>query len=175
MNTNDHDWIKILVSAVVGMFTGLIADPIRSLVQNRIELRRLKNAIIWDFTALATNASRVLEEKNLEAAAFWNTVELPGFDYYWEKHRELFYANPKLVWLRLQCQIIKRLRDLVEHKMKTPDEAMEKVYETVAQVKLILDMSWLERRRLARSLRTKPEGKVRGSEAAGESADSDPS
>jgi hypothetical protein len=153
MTVNDHDWIKILVSAVVGMFTGLIADPVRASIQNRIELRRLKSAIIWDFTTLATNASRLLEG-NMEAPAFWHTVELPGFDYYWEKNRELFYANSKLVLLRLQCQIINRLCGLVEHKMRTPDEAMEKVYETIAQVKLIHDMSWRERRRLARSMKT---------------------
>jgi len=173
MLTNDHDWVKILVSAVVGMFTGLIADPVRTMVRNRIEEKRLKNAIIWDIANLSESAMRVYNGK-LNVHTFWLGVELPGFDYYWENNRELFYASTTLVLLRLQCQIIKRLRGLVENRQQHPSEAMSKLYETLAQVKLIHEMSWRERRRLARSVRTKPEGTVTGSETADESADSDP-
>lgn len=154
---NDHDWIKILVSAVVGMFTGLIADPVRGMVQNRIEARKLKSTIMWDIGNLSTSAMRVYEGK-LEAWKFWLGVQLPGFDYYWEKNRELFYINTKLVLLRVQCQMIIRMRDLVANKQETPDEAMNKLWETLAYVKAIHEMSWLERRRLARSVGTKPQG-----------------
>jgi len=169
----DHDWIKILVSAVIGMFTGLIAAPVRTMLQNRIEARKLRNAIIWDTATLSETAMRVHDGK-LEAWKFWLGVEMPGFDYYWEKNRDLFYINTKLTLLRLQCQLIIRLRDLVRNKQETPDGAMDKLYETFAYMKLIHQMSWRERRRLARSARTKPEGTVTGSEAAGETANSDP-
>jgi len=79
MPTNDPEWIKILVSAVVGMFTGLVADPIRSLIQNRIEARKLRNAIIWDTATLSETAVRVHDGK-LEAWKFWLGVELPALD-----------------------------------------------------------------------------------------------
>lgn len=171
--TNDPEWIKILVSAVVGMFTGLIADPIRSLIQNRIEARKLKNAVMWDIGNLSTSAMSVHDER-LEAWKFWLGVELPGFDHYWEKNRELFYINTKLVLLRVQCQVILRLRELVKNKQETPDGAMEKLWETLATVKIIHEMSRRERRRLARSVGTNPEGTVTGSEAADKSANSDP-
>ncbi|MGA3133135.1 MAG: hypothetical protein ABSD59_20240 [Terracidiphilus sp.] len=165
MPANNPEWIKILISAVVGMFTGLIADPIRSLIQNRIEARKLKNAVIWDIGNLSTSAMSVHDGK-LEAWKFWLGVELPGFDYYWGKNRELFYINAKLVLLRVQCQVILRLRDLVKNKQKTPDGAMEQLWETLAAVKIIHEMSWRERRRLARSVGTKPGATVTGSEAA---------
>ena len=161
MLANDHDWIKILASAVVGMFTGLIADPLRSTVQNRIEAKKLKSAIMWDTASLSESAMRVHDGK-LEAWKFWLGVELPGFDYYWEKNRDLFYINSKLTLLRLQCQMIIRLRDLVRNKQETPEGAMDKLYETFAFMKLIHEMSWRERRRLARSVRTRPEGTVKG-------------
>ena len=156
MTASDHDWIKILVSAVVGMFTGLIADPIRSLVQTRIEVWRLKNAVMTDISNLSTSAMSVYDGK-LEAEKFWLGVELPGFDYYWDKNRELFYINTKIVLLRVQCQLIIRLRDLVKNMQKSPDEAMVKLWETLAFVKIIHEMSWLERRRAAQSVKTKPE------------------
>jgi hypothetical protein len=101
-------------------------------------------------------------------------IAIKATDYYWENNRELFYASRKLVLLRLQCQIIKRLRGLVENRQQHPSEAMSKLYETLAQVKHIHEMSWRERRRLARFVRAKPEGTVTGSETADESADSDP-
>lgn len=156
MTASDHDWMKILVSAVVGMFTGLIADPIRSLVQTRIEVRRLKNAVMTDISNLSTSAMSVYDGK-LDAEKFWLGVELPGFDYYWDKNRELFYISTKIVLLRVQCQLIIRLRDLVKNMQKSPDEAMAKLWETLAFVKIIHEMSWLERRRAAQSVKTKPE------------------
>lgn len=169
MLANEHDWIKILVSAVVGMFAGLIADPIRAVLQKRIEARKLRNAIVWDTVTLSQTAMRVHDGK-LEAWKFWLGVEIPAFQYYWEKNRDLFYINAKLTLLRLQCQQIIRLRDLVQNNQFTPEEAMNKLYETFAYMKITQEMSWRKRRHLARSVRTKPEGTVTGSEAANESA-----
>ena len=82
MPTNDPGWIKILILAVVGMFTGLVAEPIRSLIQNRIEARKLKNVVMWDIGNLSRSAMSVHDEE-LEAWKFWLGVELPGFDHYW--------------------------------------------------------------------------------------------
>jgi hypothetical protein len=173
MSANDSEWIKILVSAVVGMFTGLAADPIRSLIQNRIETRKLKNAVMWDIANLSTSAMRVHNEE-LNVNTFWLGIELPSFDYYWDKNRELFYANSKLILLRVQCQLILRLRDLMKMRQVNPDEAMKKFWETLKDIKHSDEMSWFERRRLARSVRTKPEGSVAIGEAVGPIADSDP-
>lgn len=150
--SNDHEWIRVLISAVVGMLTGLIADPIRSTVQHRIEAGKLKNVVMTDIGNLSMSAMDVYNSK-LEASKFWLGVELPGFDYYWEKNRDLFYINTKLVLLRVQCQVIIRLRELVKNSQKAPEDAMLKLWETLAFIKIIHEMSWLERRRAARSLR----------------------
>jgi uncharacterized protein YjiS (DUF1127 family) len=150
--SNDHEWIRILISAVVGMLTGLIADPIRSAMQHRIEAGKLKNAVMTDIGNLSVSAMDVYNGK-LEASKFWLGVELPGFEYYWEKNRELFYINTKTVLLRVQCQVILRLCGLVKNNQKTPEDAMFKLWETLAYIKIIHEMSWAERRRAVRSLR----------------------
>ena len=144
MPAENHEWMKILVSAVVGMFTGLIADPVRDLIQSRIELTKLQNAILWDFSHLSQSAMRVHHGK-LPAWKFWLSVELPAFDYYWEKNRELFYTSTQLVLLRVQCEMVKHLRALVENKQQTPDEAMQKLWETVALVKIFHEPSIWDR------------------------------
>ena len=53
------EWMKILVSATAGMFTGLVADPIRGLIQSRIDIAKMQNAILWDLSALSQCAIRV--------------------------------------------------------------------------------------------------------------------
>lgn len=144
MPAEDQEWLKILVSAVVGMFTGLIADPVRGLIQSRIDVTKMQNAVLWDFSNLSKSAMAVHGGK-LQAWKFWLGVELPAFDYYWEKDRELFYTNTRLVLLRVQCEIVKRLRALVENKQQTPDEAMQELWETLALVKIIHEPTIWER------------------------------
>jgi hypothetical protein len=136
MPAEDQEWLKILISAIVGMFAGLIADPVRGLIQSRIDLAKMQNAVMWDFSNLSKSAMGV-HGGELPAWKFWLGVELPGFDYYWEKNRELFYTNTRLVLLRVQCEVVKRLRALVENKQQTPDEAMQKLWEVLVSVKII--------------------------------------
>ncbi len=144
MPAEDHEWLKILVSAIVGMFAGLIADPVRGLIQSRIDLAKMHNAVMWDLSNLSKSAMAVHDGK-LPAWKFWLGVELPGFDYFWEKNRELFYTNTRLVLLRVQCQTVKQLRALVENKQQTPDEAMQKLWETLALIKVIHEPTTRER------------------------------
>jgi hypothetical protein len=60
------EWMKILVSATAGMFTGLIADPIRDLIQSRFVTgeQAAHNLICW---APAWRASRVDPSVTLRA------------------------------------------------------------------------------------------------------------
>lgn len=144
MPAENHEWLKILASAIVGMFTGLIADPLRGLIQSRIDLAKLQNAVIWDFSNLSKSAMAVHDGK-LPAWKFWLGAEMPAFDYYWDKSRELFYVNTRLVLLRVQCETVKRLKTLVENKQQTPDEAIQKMWETLALVKVIHEPTIRER------------------------------
>lgn len=144
MPAENHEWLKILVSAIVGMFTGLIADPVRGLIQSRIDIAKMQNVVMWDLSNLSKSAMAV-HDGNLPAWKFWLGVELPGFDYYWEKNRELFYTNTKLVLLRVQCQMVKRLRALVENQQQTPDDAMQKLWEILVSVKIIHEPTIWER------------------------------
>ena len=130
------EWMKILVSATAGMFTGLIADPIRGLIQSRIDIAKMQNAILWDLSALSQSAIRV-HDGELPASKLWLSAELPAFDYHWDRNRELFYTSERLVSLRPHCQAVQRLKALVENKQQTPDEAMERLWETLLLVKVV--------------------------------------
>ena len=67
----------------------------------------------------------------------WLSAELPAFDLYWDRNRELFYTNEKLASLRPHCQVVRRLKALVENQQQTPDEAMEKLWETLLLAKVV--------------------------------------
>src|SRR3974377_1966201 len=95
----NSEWAKILPSATLGMFTGLIADPIRGLIQARIDIAKMQNAILWDLSALSRSAIRV-HDGELPAWNFWLSAELPAFDHHWDRNRELFYTSERLVSLR---------------------------------------------------------------------------
>ena len=120
----DHEWLKILASATVGLFVGLFADPIRNLIQIRINTVRMERAIQFDFLNLWM-AMKTVEEDNVPASEFWRDVELPAFDYF------CLELQP----LRLNCMTVQRLKALVEDGRKTPEEALAKLSAIVNQVK----------------------------------------
>jgi hypothetical protein len=132
----NSEWMKILVSATAGVFTGMIADPIRVLIRSRFDAAKMQNAILWDLSALSQNAIRV-HDGELPAWKLWHSAELPAFDYHWDRNRELFYTSERLVSLRPHCQVVQRLKALVENKEQTPDEAMEKLWETLVLAKVV--------------------------------------
>ena len=141
----NSEWAKILASATVGMFTGMMADPIRGLIQARIDIAKMQNAILWDLSALSQSAVRV-HDGELPAEKLWLSAELPAFDHYWNRNRELFYTSERLVSLRPHCQVVQRLKALVENKQQTPDEAMDELWETLLLAKVVKlvpeDSSW---------------------------------
>jgi len=132
----NSEWVKILVSATAGMFTGMIADPIRDLIQSRIDIAKIQNAILWDLSALSRSAIRV-HDGELPTGELWLSAELPAFDHHLDRNRELFYTSERLVSLRPHCQVVQRLKALVESKQQTPDEAMEKLWETLPLLKVV--------------------------------------
>jgi hypothetical protein len=133
MPSANGEWLKILISAVSGLFAGLIADPIRGVIQVRVNTIRMESAIQFDFINLSISMKAV-EEGLVPAWKFWLGVELPAFEYYWNKNRELFYGSVESQLLRLQCMTVERLKGLVANKQKTGEEAMEKLHEVVAKV-----------------------------------------
>src|SRR5260370_33923072 len=115
----NSELMKILGSATAGMFTGLIADPIRALIQSRFDSAKMQNAILWDLSALSQSAIRV-HDGELPAWKLWLSAELPAFDYHWDRNRELFYTSESLGSLRPHCHTVERLKALLANKHETP-------------------------------------------------------
>lgn len=145
MVSANNEWLKILISAMVGMFAGLIADPVRNVIQMRINTVRMECAIQFDFLNLSTGMKAV-EAGLVPSSKFWLSVELPAFEYYWDKNRELFYSDMELQLLRLQCMTVQRLKGLVANNQKTGEEAMLKLNEVVTQVRgMQKSLTWKRR------------------------------
>ena len=114
-----HDWIKILISSTLGLLAGLIAEPTRGAMQSRINMMRMANAIRFDFWQLDNHMKLLKIDAN--SLVFWQDVELPAFNYYWEKNREQFYTNQNLQAIMIICFDVKRLRSSVEKGEQTGD------------------------------------------------------
>lgn len=76
-----YEWLKILLAAAVGMVTGLIADPIRGVIQWRINILRMEIAIQTDFLMLSV-ALAGLKHGLVPPEKFWLGVNLPAYEYY---------------------------------------------------------------------------------------------
>lgn len=106
------EWLKILVSTVTGFGLGIVADPIKGSLQWKINVARMERAILLDFVMIraqleTVKADLVPEEK------FWQALNVPAFEYYWNKNRELFYGSLDLQMLTWQCRIVEYTRTSV--------------------------------------------------------------
>lgn len=142
----NHEWLKILLSAVVGMFTGLVADPIRETVATRMKLLRLEKAIALDcfflkMTFLAVEHGMTTNEQ------VWKSDMLAGFKYNWEHNRELFYHDLRMQTLRLQLQTILMTQERVGLGQVSYDEAKQRVQETLESVAKVSD-DWESKTRI---------------------------
>lgn len=126
----NHEWLKILVSALVGMFAGLIAEPLRESLSLRIKTLRVERALAVDCLYLHL-AIKTVEQGLAPAANFWKHEMLAGFTYHWEKNREFFYDSLELQTTRLQFQTILKIQQKVEDGNCTSDQGFKEISETL--------------------------------------------
>jgi hypothetical protein len=105
MLTNDnHEWLKILASAGAGLFAGLIAEPIKTLIQTWVMVRRIRRVLHLELVRLENQfsmGSAIKEPKDLERASkSLAEFRTDAFDYYYGTQRGLFYSNETLSRMR---------------------------------------------------------------------------
>jgi hypothetical protein len=108
----DHEWLKIVVSTVAGLFAGLVAEPIKNALQRRIEIGRMVRAIETDFTGLATLLRDAADPEEFKLH-IWSRVDLPAYQHYWSDKRDFFYDNHRLNELRKHCAEVLEVKQKV--------------------------------------------------------------
>jgi hypothetical protein len=102
-----HEWLKIFASTIGGMIAGLIsglvAEPIRTNIKRKSDIRRVEKAIQFD-RLIVNIALEAFKRGLVSSDDFWGNIDFPGFEYYWEKNRELFYDSLALQMMRAKCE-----------------------------------------------------------------------
>jgi hypothetical protein len=132
-----NEWLKILISALAGMLTGFIADPIRATLARDLQLYRMRRAIGFDLLGLIA-AREAVKQGLTTSAQFWQHEIFPSFTFYWQRNMEYFYSDFKLCEVRFQIQTIQIIQKSVKDNMRTPADAEAKLDETVESLKLSL-------------------------------------
>jgi hypothetical protein len=133
----NHEWLKILVSVLAGMFAGIIADPIRESFAMRVKAYRVERAIRMDRINVALFEEELRETST--ATQFWSIEFFPSFRYYWERNREYFYTDWRLQCLRTLIQAVEALEDGVRKGGMKTEVAGPKLLRTLKQIDELLD------------------------------------
>lgn len=134
---HDTEWLKILVSALVGMLAGFIADPIRAAFARDLELYRMRRAIGLDLLSVITGQAAV----KLGAATahqFWQLEMFPSFAFYWQRNMEYFHSDLTLHAVRLHIQAIQFVQSSVQNGKTTVADGEVKLEGSMKTLKEIL-------------------------------------
>jgi len=110
---HDTEWLKILVSTLVGMLAGFIADPIRAAFARDLEIYRMRRAIGLDLVNVAAGQAAV-KYGAATAHQFWQLEMFPSFTFYWQRNMEYFYGDLTLHTARMHIQGIQILQSAVQ-------------------------------------------------------------
>jgi len=133
-----HEWLKVLASALAGMFAGLIADPIRESFSMHIKAYRMERAIRLDRINVKLREEQ-LRGGTLTAPSFWSIELFPSFKYYWDKNREYFYVDFRLQRLCTQLHATRVLEEGVRKGEMKTEVAGPKLIRTLERIDEILD------------------------------------
>jgi hypothetical protein len=125
---HDTEWLKILVSTLVGMLAGFIADPIRAAFARDLELYRMRRAISLDLLNVIAGQA-VVKHEVVTACQFWQMEMFPSFTFYWQRNMEYFYSDFALHIVRLNVQAIQLLQSSVRSGNKTEADGEVKLEE----------------------------------------------
>jgi len=108
-----QEWVKIASSTVVGMIAGLVAEPIKATIQNRVMARHIGRVLHREVVRLEhefSMGSALNDPKDLDRAArSLAQFKADAFDYYFTTQRGLFYSDEKLSKMRKVIEDLKEL------------------------------------------------------------------
>ena len=120
------EWLKILISALAGMLTGIAMEPIRHYVQLQIQKSRVKQDIYQELGAIwAIMAFKVKPPQETFPERYFAFFKTLDFDYYYNRNREAFNALEGSWGIRELYQAINAAKIAVENNWFKPREAAD--------------------------------------------------
>ncbi len=120
------EWLKILISALAGILTGIAMEPIRHHIQLQIQKKRVKQdiyqelGVIWSIMAFKVNGpGESFPERYFQ---FLKTLD---FDYYYNRNREAFNTLEGSWGIKELYQAIDIAKIAVENDWLKPKEAAD--------------------------------------------------
>lgn len=109
------DWVKILITALAGVTTGALLEPLKQWISMRNAASRAKKAIYRELgdvyhthVLLKDGTTALMHVSGL------NLFKAEAFEYYYNSHREAFYRIPEWQYLLGMYEFLKRFRDDVK-------------------------------------------------------------
>ena len=112
------DWLKILLSALAGMVTGVLLEPIRHWIANKIAAHYAKQAIYAEL-------GRIYAARQKDPSWLISHLHCEAFDYYYESKRDVIYLIPEYHELISLFNTVHRLRLLHQEGKRTPAEVVK--------------------------------------------------
>lgn len=109
------EWLKILISALAGMATGILLEPCRHLIANKITAHCAKRAIYAEL-------GKIYWCGHNSTATLGGNLTTEAFDYYYQSKRDILYLLPEFQELILHCELITSLRTAWNHNAKDSTE-----------------------------------------------------
>ena len=119
------EWLKILLSALAGVITGVLLEPVKRWIGDRITAHYAKEAMYAELGRLYYVAKYCCSD--LDPRWIKGYLQSSAFDYYYNSKREILYLLPDYEELIWHFEMIKSLRKLLENNEKTPREIVETV------------------------------------------------
>jgi hypothetical protein len=128
------DWAKILISALAGMVTGILLEPIRHWIGNKIAAYYAKRVIYAELGKIYRIAAKV---KAGQKDPLWiiRQLDCEAFDFYYGSKREVLYLIPEYQGLISVFGTIHRLKNLHRDGEKVSSQDVEVLVNAIERRK----------------------------------------
>jgi hypothetical protein len=131
------DWVRILISAVCGMFSGIVGglllEPLKQAISQRLAVNKVRGRIYHDLARIV-HFARATDKAEPPKAAVLLISTTEAFDFYFENKREMFYMLPECQLLRNLCLGIRATRASLADDVITTPEALEQMFRQVNEL-----------------------------------------
>ncbi|MGB8128926.1 MAG: hypothetical protein WCG81_03980 [Candidatus Angelobacter sp.] len=159
------EWVKILVTAILALVTGIVAEPLRNSIARRLTAKRAFKMLYFELVRIyeLCNEARHVPAETVKLMS--SRIILEHYDYYYNQHREAFYLIPQHDSLRGLFGEIKLCLSAAAHGEGDSHESVRDIVESIdARIK----GGVLDRNKFDRAMRTMQEKSQSVREALGE-------
>lgn len=128
-----EDWIKILISTLVGFIGGALAEPVKLIIGHQIHQRTFRKAVYAELLVITGRMAALVQYSKTQTAPealLWglktfdlSPISLDVFEHYYTSERPLIYSIAEAPWFI-------HIYRLTHHINQLPDaNAEEKVCE----------------------------------------------